>query len=177
MCSDTDRDLVVASRLTCRLARTAFICVLTASNGQAQQKAPAPDSALAALVARAIFDSLRGGGSSADMLWIAGDSVTFNALAPVAAGRQITLAPPREDVLRCPDSTDEAGVRVREPTGYHVFIATRADSTGRLSVAAWVRCNFVYKGRASGFGEGLGWELVKDARGWRLGAPRGRWIT
>ena len=167
----------MAIRLTSPLARAMIACVLSASSAQTQHNAPAPDSALGALVASAVFDSLRRGGSSADMLWIAGDSVTFNALAHMAAGRRITLAPPRKDGLRCPGSTDGAGVRVREPTGYRVFMLTRGDSTGRLTLGAWVECTFVHRGREGGFAEGLRWEVVKDARGWQLGATRGRWIT
>lgn len=165
----------MAIRLTSRFVLLA--CVLTASSSDAQQPPP-PDSALAALIAGDVFDSLRGGGRRADMLWVAGDSVTFNALGAVAAARQITLGPPRADALVCPGSTNSDGSPLREPSGFHVFIRTRADSTGRISVGAWVSCSFVYRGRRNrGFAEGMRWEAVKDAGGWRIGAPLGRWVT
>lgn len=161
-----------------RAALTVAICIFTPLSTQGQQNAPLPDSALAALISGALFDSLRSGGSRVDMMWIAGDSVTLAALAAVAAARGVSLAAPRERMVICPGSTDSSRAPHPAPAGYHVFLRTRADSGGRLVAQVSVRCQFVFRGRdPRGFGEGMSWEVAKESQGWRLIKLHGRWIT
>jgi hypothetical protein len=143
-----------------------------------RRAAPAPDSTLAALLAPPLFDSLRGAGSRADMLWVAGDARTSVILASVARLRRIHLTPPHDSLLPCPGSTDSTGALLRGPTGYHVFIRTLVDAASTLFVQARVQCRELYRGRRPrGFAEGMTWEATKDARGWHLGRLRDHFIT
>ena len=137
-------------------------------HGTCSQTRPAADSALAALLAPSLF-AMRGGGSRPDMLWVAGDSVTFVALRLVVRARGIELAPPR-GLLACPASTDSAGQMAPPPTGYAVHIGMIWQTDGSIAVKAEVRCDWAFRGqRGRGGLESMIWEVFREGSGWRLG--------
>ena len=142
-----------------------------------QRAVPRVDSSLAALLAPALFDSLRGAGTRDDVSWVAGDSSTFTALSPVAILRHIHLAPPRDSLLPCPAASHTAAAARPSPAGYHVFLRAVIDTAGVLCVQVMVRCQDFYQGRSRGFAEGLTWEAVHDATGWHVGRLRDHFIT
>jgi hypothetical protein len=160
------------------LAIALVVTAMHAPEAHAQRNgAPPPDSVLGLALGRSLFDSLLSGGNRSDSRWIAADSLTLLAMAPVARVRGLVLRAPEPNVPSCPASSDFAIAPAKAPTGYRISIWTFADSTNQLVAAIMVQCKFASRGPRSGFAQGIAWRVTHSAAGWEIVRVVDRWIT
>jgi hypothetical protein len=119
------------------------------------------DRDLGSLIRGFIVDSLHGGGRAPNQVFAAADSSSADIMRIAGVAMASTTQ------LTCPGSTNAAGNRLSSVVGYQVTVAVTGEGRTR-KVTLRKACNFVYRGRPSGFYEGLAFEVKRQGWHWRV---------
>ncbi len=142
---------------------------LTSSAGA--QRAAIPDSALVRLLAPLIASS-NGGGTRADMRYLASDSATYRLFQQWGPANHLVLGPPVTGRPICPASTDAKEQPVQDPTSYATSYALTPADSGRLRLSVEVSCDFIWRGERgrprSRHVQGITVEIARVDGAWRV---------